>query len=135
MAIMGWKAFTDSYHRPYMIFADVAQGQSEQTHFEVLRRLAVAMDPKGSFALFPEDGYIRVAFELDQDAKKFAAGVQAQRTAREDGWAGQWAFGYDEKMQKKIEILLEPHKRKAKPRTVKSSAGPPRKLKRRMLPI
>lgn len=40
MTIMRWDAFNDAHHRRYMIFADVEQGQSEQAHFELLRRLA-----------------------------------------------------------------------------------------------
>ena len=133
MAIMRWIDFNEAYQRPYMIFADFPHGQP--SGFELLRRLAMAMDLMGSFALFPEVGFIRLAFELDQDAVTFAEGVKAKRTAREGGWSGQWAFGFDAKMQKTIEALLEPIKRAAKPRTGSPRTGLGRKLKRRILPI
>jgi hypothetical protein len=85
MPLMPWRDFDDAYPRSSMIFADV-DGRA-QTRFMLLNRLAEAMQLEGAYALHAEPGIIRVAFERDVDAAKFAAGVQASKTAREGGWA------------------------------------------------
>jgi len=130
MPVMRWGAFTAAHPRPYVIFADRGQGQFPQAAYELLRRHILKMAPEGSFSLYPEEGFIRVAFELETDAMKFAAGLRAKRTAREGGWVGQWSFAYDEKAAKTIESLLEPLKRAGTTR-----AGVTRKIKKRMLPF
>jgi hypothetical protein len=128
MPVMRWDAFNAAHPRPFMIFADYEEGR--QSGFELLRRLAVSMLPRGNIALRPEKGLIRIAFELEADAKKFAENVQARKTAREGGWAGQWAFEHDVETQQAIDNLLAPIKSPGSPR-----AGITRKMKRRMLPI
>ena len=128
MPILRWDAFNNTHHRPYVVFADCPERQ--QSCFDLLRRLAVAMRPTGDLALFPDEGFVRIIFELNTDAEKFADGVQAKRTAREGGWVGQWAFGLDEKMARTIETVLNPIKA-----TATTRAGVARKMKRRMLPL
>jgi hypothetical protein len=81
--LMPWPDFHDEYPRSFMIFADV-EGRA-QTRFMLLNRLAEAMQLKGAYALRVEPDLIRVAFKRDVDAAKFAAGVQASKTAREGG--------------------------------------------------
>jgi hypothetical protein len=58
-----------------------------------------------------------VAFERDIDAQKFADAVKARKTAREGGWAGQWAFIFNAEMEATIKSLLSPaSKRQTLPR-------------------
>jgi len=97
MALMRWDCFQAAHPRPQMIFANL-DGARSQARFDLLRRMIQTMVLPGSYALHPQEGLIRVAVERDADALKFAAGVQARRTAREGGWAGQWAFLYDDKV-------------------------------------
>lgn len=120
MTVQRWNDFLNSHHRPIMIFADVMEGKTLQQGFEVLRRLVVAMGFKGRFALFPEKGFIRVAFELETDAGLFVHAVKATMTAREDGWSSQWAFKLDKKaIASALELVNNlPGRRTAAPRTV-----------------
>ena len=126
MPVLRWDDFNNTHVRPYMIFADIGLGH---TRFDLLRQFAVAMAPQGDLAMLPEGGFIRLGFELDTDAEKFAAAVQAKRTAREGGWAGQWAFAFDKKTANIIQGLL-PTKLPIKPRL-----GTPRKRRRRESPF
>jgi hypothetical protein len=115
MPLMRWDAFHESHHRPFMVFADV-DGRV-RTRFALLSSLVAAMDLKGSYALNPEEERIRVAFERDIDAQKFADAVKARKTAREGGWAGQWAFIFNAEMEATIKSLLSPaSKRQTLPR-------------------
>jgi hypothetical protein len=88
---MPWPDFHDAYPRSLIIFADI-EGRA-QARFMLLNRLAEAMQLKGAYALHSEPGQIRVAFERDVDAAKFAAGVHASKTAREGGWASNGRLG------------------------------------------
>jgi hypothetical protein len=112
MPLMRWDAFHESHHRPFMVFADV-DGRM-RTRFALLSSLVAAMDLKGSYALNPEKGRIRVAFERDIDAQKLAAAVKARKTAREGGWAGQWAFIFNAEMEATIKSLLPPASKRQK---------------------
>jgi hypothetical protein len=119
MPVMRWNEFNEAHHRPYVVFADIGGSSSPQLGFDRLRRLVVAMTPKGNVSLFPETSFLRVAFELDTDAEQFAAGVRAKRTAREVGWVEQWSFRFDPKTAK-VESPLKLAQRTAQPR---ASAG------------
>lgn len=112
MALMPWNDFHEANARAYMVFADV--DARLQTRFALLNSLAKAMGLKGGYALFPEKDIVRVAFERDDDATKFAVAVNARRTARESGWAGQWSFVFDHGVEEKIRAAL-PSKRRTRP--------------------
>jgi hypothetical protein len=127
MPVMRWDQFNQSHSRSYMVFADAGP---KGLGFELLRRLAVAMNPQGNLAFLPEERFTRIAFEHDADAEKFAAGVGAKRTAREGGWAGQWAFANDENMHAAVEALLGTPKRAAATRPDRRS-----KMRRRETPF
>jgi hypothetical protein len=72
---------------------------------------------------------IHIVFERDDDATKFAIAVNARRTAREGGWAGQWAFNYDSEMESAIWATLPSAPRKSSG----NRAGT--KWKKRALPL
>jgi hypothetical protein len=104
MPMMRWNDFQDANARPFVVFADA--DSRVQTRFALLNSLAEAMPLKGNYALFPDKNLIRLAFERDDDATKFAIAVKAQRSAREGGWAGQWSFNCDAAMENAIMALL-----------------------------
>jgi len=122
-----WEDFHEANARPFVIFAD---GDSRiQSRFALLNSLAKAMPFKGNYALFPDRELIRLAFERDDDATKFAVAVNARRTAREDGWAGQWSFNYDAEMESAIRATLPPSPRSS------SGSRTGTKFKKRALPF
>jgi hypothetical protein len=84
MPLMGWDDFQESIVMPYLIFADV--DMRVLSRFEALNSLSGAMGLEGGYALYPAKTLIRVAFERNDDATRFA--VSARPTAREGGWAG-----------------------------------------------
>jgi hypothetical protein len=71
------------------------------------------MNLKGDYALSPEGDLIRLVFQREADASTFAAAVQAPKTAREGGWAGQWSFHFDAKMEAAIRAALPEKKPRA----------------------
>ena len=40
--------------------------------------------------------------------------MQTRKTAREGGWAGQWAFAYDDAMVEKIKAMLPPPEKRTR---------------------
>jgi hypothetical protein len=106
--LKGWTDFHAANVRPYIVYADLFEPRRRQARFALLASLADAQQPTGDFALFPETEMIRVAFEHDADAQAFADSLLARRTAREGGWAGQWAFVFDDGMEEKIRAALPP---------------------------
>jgi hypothetical protein len=111
MGMMRWSAFHGRHPRSFMIFADL-DGRS-QNSFELLNSVAEAMALGGNYALHPEQGLIRLAFECEADAQKFADSVQAHRSAREGGWSGQWAFRLNTPAVAAIRALLPKADRKS----------------------
>ena len=106
--LKGWTDFQAAHVRPYIVYGDLPEGRRRQARFALLATLADAQQPAGDFALFPEKEMIRVAFEREIDAQAFADSLLARRTAREGGWAGQWAFTFDDGMEEKIRAALPP---------------------------
>jgi hypothetical protein len=71
-----------------------------------------------------------VAFERDIDARTFAGVLKARKTAREGGWADQWAFTLNVEMEDTIKSLLPPRGTR---KSSSSRAGA--KFKKRTLPF
>jgi len=86
----------------------VSAAGGRQARFALLGSLAEALQLEGDYALFPEKEMIRLAFEDEGDAQAFAEALLARRTARKGGWAGQWAFTFDDGMEEKIRAALPP---------------------------
>jgi hypothetical protein len=110
--LKGWTAFLAAHARPYIVFADLLEPRRRQTRFALLASLAEAQHPEGDYALFPESEFIRIAFEHEADAQAFAGSLLARRNAREGGWAGQWAFVFDDGVEEKIRAALPPSPRR-----------------------
>jgi hypothetical protein len=105
---MGWSAFHQAHPKSYMLFADLADGVSQQSGFIVLRRLIDQASLSGRYAMMPEPGLYRVVFQNEADALKVADALSAAPTGREVGWAGQWAVAFTIEMQAGILKLLSP---------------------------
>jgi hypothetical protein len=48
------------------------------------------------------------------DAFEVTGTMQTRKTAREGGWAGQWAFAYDDAMVEKIKAMLPPPEKRTR---------------------
>ncbi len=125
MALLGWTAFHAAHGRPYIIFADLAPPARRQTRFALLASLADVLNLRGDYALLPDGPLIRVVFELEPDARVFAEAVQARKTEREGGWAGQWWFQIDPEIEAAIKFVLPAPRRPRAART-RSPAVPRR---------
>jgi hypothetical protein len=106
--LMGWKAFHDVHNRPFLIYADLLGASRRQAKFALLGSLLKALHVQGAYSLFPEKDVIRIAFERKEAARTFAQTLHARPTAREGGWAGQWAFVFDDLIVEKVRSLLPP---------------------------
>jgi hypothetical protein len=127
MPLMRWTAFQDAHHRPFMLFANI--DRRCQNRFALLSSLATAMNFKGNYSVLPEKETIRIVFELEGDAKKFADAVQARQIVLEDRWSGQWAFVFDEKLEAAMKAMLP--KSVSKPGVARGG----RRLNPRVLPL
>jgi hypothetical protein len=112
--LKGWTAFRAAHARPYMVFADLLGARRRQARFALLNSLVDAQQVEGDYALLPERETIRLAFERKADAEAFAGSLLARPTAREGGWAGQWAFVVDDGVEEKIKAALPPSKRRTR---------------------
>jgi hypothetical protein len=110
MARMGWAAFLDAHYRPFMIRADL-QARGPQQRFELLQRLLKAMNLTGNYAIYWDEDFIRIAFELETDAVQVVRSVNARKGDRRDEWAGQWVFPLDAPTAARIKSMLSAFKR------------------------
>lgn len=112
--LIGWNAFTTAHARPYIIYADLPElggmrgTGGRQNKFTLLGTLLKALPLRGDYALLPEAALFRIAFEQEGDARAFADTISARKTAREGGWADQWAFLFDDGVMEKIKAVLPP---------------------------
>jgi hypothetical protein len=115
MGQMGWSAFHQAYPHACMLFVDLDKSVAKQARFQQLRTVVAQLGMVGRYAMLPEEALIRVAFEREADAVKVADALQARRTAREGGWAGQWAMLLDRGAVEKIESILAAVPKRARP--------------------
>ena len=113
MPLLSWPAFHEAHGHPYILFVDLLEARRRQSRFALLGSLAGALNLKGAYALLPEKETIRIVFEREADAAALAQALLARRTAREGGWAGQWAVVFDDDMEAKIRNVLPAPKRRA----------------------
>lgn len=113
MPLMRWNEFHEAHYRPSVVFADF-EGVRYQAAYELIGRLIGSLDLIGNYALQPEPECIRLAFERDVDAEKFASVVSARRVIREeDRWALQWSFRMNGSTEKTMRALLSDRVRKS----------------------
>ena len=118
--LMGWKAFITAHARPFIIYADLPEyggvrgSGGRQNRFALLGTLLRACDLPGAYALLPEADLVRIAFESEDAARTFARTMNARKTAREGGWAGQWSFVYRDDVMEEIKAALPPPVKRAR---------------------
>jgi hypothetical protein len=100
MPLMGWDAFCDAHHRPFMIRAHVDEKGSGR--FEALQRFIESLNLRGNFALCQAENSLRAAFESEKEAVKAARILGARKVGRGDQWAGEWAFVMNEAVAAKF---------------------------------
>lgn len=128
MPLRRWDAFHQAHDRVFVVFADLVGGRS-QARFELLMRLAHALQLSGNYALSPGKAVIRIVLALEGDARKFADALQARETARESGWAGQWVSRVDADIEAAIAACMPPTARRS------SGKRPGVKFRRRGFPM
>ena len=101
MPLMGWNAFCDAHHRPFLIRAHF-DATAPQVRLDTLERFVKAVGPKGNFALCQGEKVIRAAFELEADAVQAVRILKARNMGRDDEWAGQWALFVDGRAMARI---------------------------------
>jgi hypothetical protein len=113
---MNWGTFQDAHYRPHLVIARLEAGTSE-TKVALLKRLASALGVSGSYAIKRDGTNVRVAFESDVDATRFANVLAATVTTREPEWASRAVARIDDATQRRITAALRKnHLKNAKKR-------------------
>ena len=94
MPLIGWDAFCESHHRPFMIHGRQV-AEPPQVRFGALQRFISSIGLIGNFALFQGDNFVRAVFELEADAVRVARALGARAVGQGDEWAGQWLLSPD----------------------------------------
>jgi len=115
--LMGWKAFARCAGSAVYGLCELVGAAGRQNKFALLGTLLKALSLPGDYALLPEKELFRIALQREDTARAFVDTMQARKTAREDGWAGQWAFVYDDRAEEKIKAVLPPPVRRASSRS------------------
>lgn len=85
---MEWSAFRDAHYRPGAVVLFLAMGVEPEDGERACERLAEALRPAGDYAVKREGGSsVRIAFELERDARRFGRAAGAHRIRREPEWA------------------------------------------------
>ena len=108
MPQMDWEVFQEAHYRPHLVIANLAEMADPrqcETSVLMLARLGEALSGGGSYAVKRGKNDIRAAFEIDVDAKKFAAAVMA-RTAASPKWAALSSFP-DRVAQERVSTALK----------------------------
>lgn len=84
---MEWGAFRDAHYRPGAVVLFLPMGIEPEDGERACERLARAVKPAGDYSLKRERGSVRIAFELEGDARRFARAAGARQTRREPEWA------------------------------------------------
>lgn len=113
MPLLSWPAFQESHYRPFMVIGEIASGYSVQTVFTLTRQLIQSLGFVGNHSLHPDDNYISVAFELEDEAARFAQSVAGERAEGRSEWAGHWAFTFDDKTAALVSATAAPTNRRS----------------------
>ena len=122
--LVGWNAFKAAHARSFMVYADLLDASQRQLKFTMLGSLLKELRLDGDYALFPEKEQIRIALERKESARALAGELYARPAARESGWAGQWAFVFDDIVMEKIRSLLPQPARRGMPRAAVKRRAP-----------
>jgi len=109
MPNMDWDTFQDAHYRPHLIVATLEFGPdpaSDKTMVALFERLATALDVLGNYTIKKDGANIRVAFEIDTDAERFAGVLLAKTTLSEPEWASKSVSRIDGAAQRNIMATL-----------------------------
>ena len=110
--IMTWDNFLDAYPRSHLVVtwlhARQRIGDVRRARFDLLKRVAAALEPSGDWALTdanPKEIYI--AYERAADAAQLCALVGAKPLGPSLQWHSQAAFRFEKEAQRSIIDALE----------------------------
>lgn len=101
---------TDDSPHAYLIVVLVEAGEHARPTRNLIVRLIRALGTKGEFsiAVNRQQGYaLLCAFELEEDADRLAAAVNARPTGDYGDWKSQRSFKLNDRARKKIAAILE----------------------------
>lgn len=109
MPLEDWEAFQDAHHRPHLVIVDLPKASGARARrlgLAFLARLAARLCLGGPYAMNPDRTDIKVAFESDIDAKKFADALQAKSRGKEAAWASTARGSLDRTAKRRITSSL-----------------------------
>lgn len=107
MPIMDWEAFQDSHYRPHLVVVDLPKGLSSRgrrSTVAFLERLAERLSLAGSYAIRAEPLEIKVVFESDLDAARFAETLRAHASGKGAEWASILRCRLDSTAQRRVSL-------------------------------
>jgi hypothetical protein len=110
--VMRWDSFLDAYPRSHLVvawlYARQRIGDVRRARFDVLKRVATALEPRGDWALTdanPREIYI--AHEKAADATQLCTLVRAKPLGPSLQWLSQAAFRLEKEAQRSIMDALK----------------------------
>jgi len=110
--VMTWDSFMDVYPRSHLVVAWLfwrqRTGEARQARFDLLKRVAAALEPRGDWAITdanPKEIYI--AYEKAADAGQFCTLVRALPLGPSLQWLSQAAFRFEKETQRLIMDALK----------------------------
>ena len=112
MPTMHGPEFHDRHPRAHLIVAEYDRDhvlpKDAPTRLALLMKLAAALGTTSDYTGIDkaDDAEVLMAFETDDDAKRFASAILARRTTGDAGWATKATFVYDRKAYNTIRKAL-----------------------------
>jgi hypothetical protein len=110
--VMTWDNFLDAYPRSHLVVtwlhARQRIGDVRRARFDLLKRVAAALEPSGDWALTdanPKEIYI--AYEKAADAAQLCTLIRAQPLGPSLQWLSQAAFRFEKETQRLIMDALK----------------------------
>jgi len=112
VSAMEWERFVYAYPRSHLVVAWLygrcRTGEARRTRFDLLERVATALEPLGEWALTdanPKEIYI--AYERAADAAQLCALVGAKPLGPSLQWHSQAAFRFEKEAKRSVEDALK----------------------------
>ncbi len=119
MPIMKWEDFLDAHPRPHLVVAWLhatqRTGEGRVASFDLLKRAATALDPRGDWALTDAKvGEIYIAYEEAADAAQLCTLVRAKPLGPSLQWMSQAAFRFQGEAKRSVVDALKARARSTK---------------------
>jgi hypothetical protein len=110
--IMKWEDFLDAHPRPHLVVAWLhatqRTGEGRVVSFDLLKRAATALDPRGDWALTDAKvGEIYIAYEEAADAAQLCTLVRAKPLGPSLQWMSQEAFRFQREARRSVANALK----------------------------